>query len=412
MPAILEVMIGMVFVYSLLSILVTQINTIITNILNLRARHLRHGLNQLLSDPVVRARIMGHPLIGLIQTPILPNQKLDKAQAETLTKSKLNRVTQIAPQTFVNVLINTIKAPDDQDLFAALLQVVDSMPSGGERRHLRALIKRLRETGSGLEDLRAAIAQLDNEIYIETLNAALDQIEEEISDSGIAPAGLVSIAAGIRSLNDPYLRTALEAALASSKTLEEAKARLESWFNDGMARATESFTRNMQFISLAVGLMIALFVNVDSIQIVRTLWNDPFVRQSVAEIAANTDLTALLPAAPVSEGATAESEASLNEEQLQNIQVAAEQIRQTLTEINDLRLPLGWYYDAAGTAPELRDHRNLWNYFYLPNPYLGELWIAKILGLVATMVAIAQGAPFWFNILNRLMRGDSGKSDK
>lgn len=417
MSAILEVAIGMIFVYSLLSILVTQINTIISNLLNLRARHLRSAINHLMTDAVVRARVLGHPLIGLIQAPILPSQKLDAAQAKKLTAGKLNPVTEIAPNTFVDVLINTIKADDDTDLFAALLQDVDSMPAGAERRQLRQLIKKLRDGEKVLDELRAVIAQLDNAIYVETLSAKLDQIEEEISGQGVAPAGVIAITAGIRNIADPYFRTALEAVLSSAQSLEEAKTRLEMWFNNGMKRATESFSRNMQFISIFVGFMIALTVNVDSIQIVRTLWSDPFVRQSVAEIAANTDLNALLPVTPPAESegeeTLSEGEETRNEESLQNIQVAAEQIRQTLAEINDLRLPLGWYYEAPGTAPELRDHRNLWNYFYPQNPYIGELWIGKILGLIATTVAIAQGAPFWFNILNRLMRGgDGGKSDK
>ena len=55
---ILEVIVGMIFIYSLLSVLVTQINTVVATVLRLRARHLLEGITELVQDPILRAKLV------------------------------------------------------------------------------------------------------------------------------------------------------------------------------------------------------------------------------------------------------------------------------------------------------------------------------------------------------------------
>ena len=57
MQGIIQVAIGMIFVYSLLSILVTTLNTVITNVLRWRAKHLKAALESLITDPEVQAAV-------------------------------------------------------------------------------------------------------------------------------------------------------------------------------------------------------------------------------------------------------------------------------------------------------------------------------------------------------------------
>ena len=92
--AIIEVAIGLIFIFSLLSILVTQINNIIINILNLRADRLKEQLDVMLSDPVVRAKIMTHPLIRMVDTEVSEflltdsDARLTEEVARRLTENK------------------------------------------------------------------------------------------------------------------------------------------------------------------------------------------------------------------------------------------------------------------------------------------------------------------------------------
>jgi hypothetical protein len=76
-----------------------------------------------------------------------------------------------------------------------------------------------------------------------------------------------------------------------------------------------------------------------------------------------------------------------------------------------LRLPIGWEFTAQSTCqPNTIENpcgnlRNLWNVGPANNAdWLGWL-IRKVVGWALTVIAIAQGAPFWFDLLNRIARG-------
>jgi hypothetical protein len=64
--SIVEVGIGLVLVYSLLSLLVSQTNNIMKNLLNVRGTYIKQELAHLLQDPEIRQRVLVHPSIGLL----------------------------------------------------------------------------------------------------------------------------------------------------------------------------------------------------------------------------------------------------------------------------------------------------------------------------------------------------------
>ncbi len=66
--AIIDVGVGLVLVYILMSIIVTQCNAVLVNILNLRAEHLRDGLEKLITDENLRYELLTHPLINVVQS--------------------------------------------------------------------------------------------------------------------------------------------------------------------------------------------------------------------------------------------------------------------------------------------------------------------------------------------------------
>jgi len=405
--AILEVIVGMIFIFSLLSILVTQINSVIGSVFNLRTRHLRDGLDDLITDPVLRAKVFTHPLIRLSKSQmVLPDQKISDEQAEKITMGPLTKVSWIESKTFVQVMLNLLRVDADKELFGALLNVIDGMPAGAMRRRLRLVVNRLMTAGEGLDDLREMIANIEEPIYRDALMESLDQIDDEIGRLGVDPNSVLSVMAGLRKIKNPYFRNAMETILATSETLEHAEQQLETWFNDGMNRASAAFAQSMTALSLLVGILIALVLNVDSLQVGRTLWEDPVLRQTVNQAVQTTDVAALIEGAEAD--ATAVSEGDTGTEAVVD---RAEDAAATVNTLLELRLPIGWRYEdlrAAGTpvdSPQYNDSTNLWNFIPGNNPNWFGMIIGKILGLVTTMIAIAQGAPFWFNILNRIATG-------
>jgi len=411
MAAILEVIIGIIFVYVLLSILVTEVNTLISNALRLRARNLREALDKIITDPVMRAKIYTHPLIQLVEErSVLPTQRISDEDAQKVADGTIAAISWIDSNTFVEVVLNNIKVESDQQLFGALFNVIDGMPSGPERRGLRLIVNRIVTSGEGMDDLREAIAEVDQESFRNALSDTLAQIEEEITQLGLEPNSIVSVMAGIRQIDNPYFRNALSTILSTAETLDEAKLNIQQWFDNSMSRASSTFATKMKSLSIVVALVIALAANVDSLHIARTLWEDPILRQQLNAVAIQSlesgQLEAAIEEAQQENQNAGDAEAG-TDEVVEDVTQSAEAVGQTLEEISSLRLPIGWLLDDVSDSPEgspLRSNpNNVWNYFPANNPngWLGLL-LAKIMGIAVTVISASQGAPFWFNILNKI----------
>jgi hypothetical protein len=169
---------------------------------------------------------------------------------------------------------------------------------------------------------------------------------------------------------------------------------LTKWFDAGLNRAQELFKRRLALFSFIAGALLALTLNVDTLYVGEALWNDPVLRQATAQAAATA-----------AESTTVPTES----DQLQQSIAAAEN---TVNDLLDLRLPIGWYFeslDTESTDPnlqvQLRDTRNLWNILPAGNSKWFGLLLQKIIGLALTAIAVMQGAPFWFDLLRRATGG-------
>jgi hypothetical protein len=220
------------------------------------------------------------------------------------------------------------------------------------------------------------------------------------------------------------LQKALETLLASARSIEEAQDKIEFWFNSRMEQLSETYKKNIQYMSLIIGALLVILLNVDTLFVARALWDDPAVRETLVATArtqlesgqleqAITDSQSSLEQAqatpeatsePTSQGETTEASDAVNE--------SAQQVQETVQSLLDLRLPIGWEFTALtngcqGNTVEnpCTNLRNLWNMGPANNPDWFVFLIRKIVGWVITVIAIAQGAPFWFDLLNRIARG-------
>jgi hypothetical protein len=265
--------------------------------------------------------------------------------------------------------------------------------------------------------------QADKQAMIQALN----QVEGSIQEFNTASGPLVSLLRGLRNVQHPEFQRALDALLQTAESIEEAKLRLASWFDRSMEHVTDTYRRMIQTISLGVGLALALLLNVDTLQVARSLWDDPSLRQAVvaaANTAAGTSGSAQQPSVPVD--ASAQAGAGFNpvpeatpqpgatndgRQALLELGESAAAAATTVEALLELNLPIGWYYvppdPADSSALKAReDSRNLWNYAPGNNP---ETWflmlLKKLAGIALTTIAVSQGAPFWFDLMNRIARG-------
>ena len=414
MSPILEVLIGLVFIFSLLSILVTQINAIVAQVLRLRSKYLFDTVKNIIHDKELIARFVTHPLIKMIDFSdvegmekwdvILPSQILTEEQAEQILNSALSGVDWIDPKTFSNVLLSMISVSEDRQLFAVLDDIAVQMDNETNRRDIRRKINTVVDTGQGIDELVGSINALPASAHKKALVERLRDISKQIGDKGLKTDINVSLMAGVQYIKDQYLKNAINTILTTSKTLEEVETKLAKWFDDRSYKATEIFKRDMKYYSYLIGLIIAILINVDTIYIALKLWEDPVVRSAVAEVASTVSIEELQ---STFDEANAEIEAT-DGATAQGIITTTSDAEGTIDILLDARVPIGWdYTDLTPLLQEnpndlrLRDSHNLWNLIPGNNP--NWLWMVtiKIIGIAATMLAIGQGAPFWFNLLRQ-----------
>ena len=410
MAAILQVIAGVIFVYTLLSIVVTEVNSLIARATKLRARNLRQAIDQIIEDPVIRAKVYTHPLIQLVKAdPVAPGQRISRDEAEKIASGAIAGVDYIEPGAFVDVVLNTIKAEADQQLYGSLLTVIDAMPAGPERRGLRVMVNRIVTSGQGMKELRKSLPYIQDRRYRSALTRIVNEIDEEISLLGLQSTDNIALMAGIRQIEQPNLRNSLTTVMYSAADMPAARGNLETWFNNSMSSARSTYATRMKLLSVGVALAFALILNIDSLHIARSLWEDPAQRQALSselnyavqsgELQAQIDQAA-------NGGDDFQAQAAPGDSSVQDALGVGADIANQLQDIEALQLPFGWsFHNVAGQPAAMKDPNNLWNYAPDNNP---EGWLSlltmKMLGIAATVIAAAQGAPFWFGIVNRILR--------
>jgi hypothetical protein len=202
------------------------------------------------------------------------------------------------------------------------------------------------------------------------------------------------------------LRSAETYALQGEESIATARVTIETWFNDSMDRLSGNYKRQAQLIAFLVGFVIALVLNVDSIYVATSLWREPTLRQAIiASASSYTNLNqAGLTANPPSASASA----------------VIQSIPQLQQQLQVLNIPFGWNTAAINTGGKScslvpfvadtvwgipsQDSRGLpicKGISNLPVDVTG--WLGKLLGFVITAAATAQGAPFWFDLLKKII---------
>lgn len=153
----------------------------------------------------------------------------------------------------------------------------------------------------------------------------------------------------------------------ADQSLAEARTRIESWFNDSMDRLSGAYKRKAQAASLLIGVIIALVLNADSLAIANKLWSDPLVREAIVAQAEQYKPT--------------EDQTGTNPE---------EAIAQSIGKLQGLSVPIGWTSDNMPKSGDVNG------------------WLMKIGGIIMSGVAAAQGAPFWFDMMRKLLSMRSG----
>ena len=409
---ILQVIVGLVAIYSLLGILTTEINTLYSYFTRLRARNLRRALEELVPDRAFRAQLLAHPMIRMVDAVIHPAEVLSLEQIEAIERARAKNVTWVESASFAEAVSNILSASAQPDFYAPLEVAIAELPNSVEKSRLRELLWQLQGYATiGLADFRQAVIALNDENHKRRLLDALNAVEERIGNYSLRSGELLPLLSGVRSIRSSALRTTLQTILGSARSLADANDKLMRWFEDGMQRATARYKQQTQWGSVVIGLLLATIVNADALHLVNSLWSNNDLQQSLsAQVAVDTgSLQSMID----------ETEKRADDSGDETLRDTAADVFGmsvvTLQRLVDLQAPLGWTYVSVSpemvqaaqvlSEPDPRQRaNNLWNYNPFNNGNWLMLWGRKLAGLLVTTLAVAQGAPFWFDMLKRFTR--------
>ena len=159
---------------------------------------------------------------------------------------------------------------------------------------------------------------------------------------------------------------------------------VETHFDSVMDRAAGWFKRYAQNVALVVAAALVIGANVDTVELATALASSPAARTKVLEIAegqlkAATDAEQKV--ATQAKAGQTEAVSALAKAKAQS-EAARMAVDQAASNMKSAGLPFGW-----------QDH-----------PRTASGWLAKVAGLLVSLLAVSLGAPFWFDVLQSFMQ--------
>jgi hypothetical protein len=218
---------------------------------------------------------------------------------------------------------------------------------------------------AALNELRQAVAGLSDSTLKTAVLALAMALTSAPPAAGApeAPTAAAALRAAAERVQNPAVQGAVRALIgATTPDATTLLTSLAQWFDAAMDRVSGWYKRQTMLVTIGIALAVGVLLNADWLMIAAGRARDPAVR--AAAVAAAQQTASKSGTQPTLDIATFQKEAA------------------------QLQLPIGW----SGQSGDPRA---------LPTDAVG--WLRKVLGLVLTIVAISLGAPFWFDLLNKLL---------
>lgn len=180
---------------------------------------------------------------------------------------------------------------------------------------------------------------------------------------------------------------------------------VELWFESSMTRVSGGYKRHAQIWSIMIGVLLTVILNVDAFQLTKYFWKEPLMQEALMQ--------------------TAETYLGTYQGDLE---LSSDQVLVLRQDMFQLGLPIGWFgspidlvedvFVSPGAGTEMSCSAVPTGRLSLYGIRVGDLcypfantpmpsdalgWLLKTMGLIVTSLATAQGAPFWFEILKKII---------
>src|SRR6266516_428925 len=170
------------------------------------------------------------------------------------------------------------------------------------------------------------------------------------------------------------------------------RASVEHWYDDHMDRVSGWYKRRVAKITLVVGAILVLLLNVNALTIGRTLYADSAVRTAVSSVAARST------SCPAPAGTAVAGTAAVGHAQ----ETCLADIQARLSAAAQAGLPIGWGTVRDCVLPDAQcnwlDQRGILS----RHGSSGWQLALVLIGFLITITSLVPGARFWFGLLAKL----------
>jgi len=425
LSTILNVLLGIFLTWSLLSLAAMQIQEWTSARLKWRSRMLEKSLGKMLTDVTLLDQFYNHPLIRSLLTgkknddkpSYIPASEFSQAMIDLLATngteaSLLQHELYILYGTAQKLSGHKRKAASEQiSLLLGMTRkaLVNESGEDATREILDTVKNDLLTLGTDIPRLQSSVDGLFETVRVqkEQINDALLKLTFEGEGSQDATMNKVRAGISALSITHPQLKQTLSSILNSVpqtiwqkvNELELVRINLEGWFNNSMDRLSGWYKRRALGVTLVAGILLAALFNVDSLNLVTRMWQEPDLRQALiekVETILSSDTTSLVES-PV---------------------LALEQ------NITDVNLPVGWLgspisFDglaleepAASCTLTPKQTDQVYGLFIsgqcypiINAPRLPDTtgWLIKLGGILISGLAASPGSSFWFDLLKKII---------
>jgi hypothetical protein len=423
---LLNVLLGLFLTWSLLSLASMQVQEWIATRLKWRARMLEETLGKMLTDCTLVDQFYNHPLIRSLYTgknndnkpSYIPANQFSQAMIDILAATGTE--ASLIQQQLYKLYSETQRLPKKKRIVARariglMLGMIRKalVSETGEDASAEIMDKvknDLLVLGQDISRLQGSIDSVFDAVRVQKqqINDALVKLSFKPNTSNDETMTRIRAGVTAMSITHPQLKQTMYAIMNSmpqsmwqkENELELVRSNIEEWFNNAMNRLTGWYKRRCLVTTLLVGTLLAVIVNVDSINLIGRLWREPDLRFAIINNIENI--------------LTQDNTTTLNVGQLSAIQ----------QQFSEISLPVGWI--GSPVSPTIDPVTSLVQactlfppaksdiygmvisgqcYPIINTPQVIDLtgWLIKLAGILISGVAASPGASFWFDILKKII---------
>ncbi|MEH2116480.1 hypothetical protein [Nostoc sp.] len=363
LPVVIDITLGLVFIYLILSLLASEIQELIATFLQWRAKHLKNSIELLLAggsemeeSDFTKARnlveiLYNDPLINTLNQQakrkveqLRQNANFDKKPRE----QKQSGPSYLPSETFAITLLDTLKIP----------QLINYAKNTNEesKNNLHIILASYKELKAGINNPESESYKTIKKVYGDIDEDFIKFVNEDLSDD--VPDNLIKSLAAIAQRSRIKIGDLTE-------EINQFKNEVETWFDRSMDRASGVYKRNAKGVAILIGISIAVLTNTDTFHLVSRLSQDSVIRSTIVQ------------------SATQRIDYIKDLEGRKEIE----------TLLVNASIPIGWQ------NIDQQFEQNSGNFLLIRSWQVFRL----ICGWLISGLAIAMRAPFWFDILNKVI---------